>query len=174
MAGCNIERSCTKAYPYPFTEFPIYIFNDNAEGSASWSEIFPEATIITDFNDIFVTTANDNRGALVIRGSSFSPLCRDLLLNNVIVGAKISAIKKYNGFFIDDFFNPYPFTVEISDITPRQFLQLASDINLPLEQRSFWISSASARSGLTTLESQFYPALVVTPPPFPQEKTANF
>ena len=177
MTTCNgIENSCTKSFPYPFTEFPIYIWNDNAEGSAAWSEIFPEAQVINDFNQLMVGIASDvgGRGALVIKASTYSAICRDLLLNYVTIAVKISIIKTYGGFYIDSYFNPFPLTVEISDISPRQVFQLSSDVNLPLTQRSYWISSLAAKSNCLKFEGQFYPALVVEVPPFPRQVTVNF
>jgi hypothetical protein len=173
--SCGIEGSCTKSFPYPFTEFPIFIWNDNAEGSAAWNEIFPEAQVINDFNQLMVGIASDigGRGALVIKASTYTPVCRDLFLNYVTAAIKISSIRSYGGFYIDNFYNPFPLTVEISDISPRQVFQLSSDIVLPLTQRSYWLSSLAAKSNCVKFEGQFYPALVVDVPPFPRQTTVN-
>jgi hypothetical protein len=175
MNSCDIENSCSKAYPYPFTEFPIFIFNDNPEGVGAWQEVFPEAQPVTDIDSLIIGIATDlsNRGALIIRASTFSTVCRDLILNLVTSAVKVSSIKGYSGFYVDDFFNIYPLTTEIVDITPRQILQTASNVIVPIVQRSYWISTEAAKNGCSNFEAQFYPAILTLPPPFPIENTFN-
>jgi hypothetical protein len=176
--------SCTQSFPVPFTDFPIYIYNDNPEGTAAWLEIFPEAVVISTPENLITSTSQNlsNQGALVILSSTRTSLCRDLFLNIVSIGVKNSILRSYNGFFIDDYFNEYPLTTLILDVSPRLVFQTASTTNLPLLQRSYWISSIAVKTGLSflspteclTFEGQFYPSLVVVNPPFPRILLPNF
>lgn len=153
----GFTETCAKHYPYPFTRFPIYIFNDsNNIESVRWLEIFPEAVIINNYDQINVNLLNvDCHGILVLLGSSFTNICRDLFLNTVITAINVCNIRGYSGFFVDDYFDKVPIGNIIFEMTPKQFLQVSTDKNLPLISRSYWASKYDQK-----LPAELYPPLV--------------
>ncbi len=178
---------CSKTYPYPFIEFPIFIFNNGGqsdEGSAFWHEMLPEAKVVNNFDELISFASEDvsNRGVLIINGSTYTTLCRDLFLNLVSIGARASILRSYNGFYIDDYFDKYPLTTLIFDVAQRQVFQSSSQIILPPTDRSFWISSISIKrsaydfvgDACSNLEGQFYPSLVVSSVPFPTSPNSGY
>jgi len=170
-------QSCGVKFPTRFEKFPIFIFNDSVKGSAFWTEIFPEAIVVDNINELLTSIAIDvnNQGGLVIRGSTYSPLCRDSFLNVIVAAVNVCLSKELDGFYIDDYFNEFPLTTEISELSPRQVLQVASRPLIPFTQRSFWISTPAVKDGVipVVLEAQTYPALV-TVPKVPVAKELSF
>lgn len=158
--------SCGRTFNFPFVSFPIFIFDDDQTGTKLWLEIFKEARVITSINELFVALAQDlrERGGLVIRGATYSPLCRDSFLNVISATVDVAISKQIKGFYIDDL-NANVLRTPIADISPRQVLQESDRFDLgTLFGRSFWIHSLVDYSRLILpLEGQLYPALVTRP-----------
>lgn len=159
--------SCGRNFGRPFDYFPILIFDDDQTGTKLWLEIFSEATVIHSLQELFVALARDirNNGALVIYGSTYSPLCRDSFLNAVAATVDVAIGKKIDGFYIDDIDNNILRT-PIAYISPRQILQVSgkSPETQTLINRSFWINSLANKDIFPQfLEGQLYPALVTRP-----------
>lgn len=160
LPGCaGLEETCTNKFPYPFTDFPIYILTGNNYLEASqWRLIFPEAILVYDFEQIKINLSNlGEGGALVINATSTTALCRDLFLNTVTTAINIFRIKGYNGFYIDDYFDSFPDKTTISELTPRQSINIASIIRVDPALRSYWIGNFSNKF---VLEGQLFPQLV--------------
>lgn len=160
--------SCGRTFSLPFNYFPIFIFDDDRTGTKLWLEIFSEASVIYTVDEIFVALAQDTRqkGALVIRGSTYSPLCRDSFLNAVSATVDVAIGKRIDGFFIDDI-DGNVLRTPIADISPRQVLQITDRLepkSNTLIGRSFWVNSLLNNDKIPlTLEGQLYPALVTQP-----------
>jgi len=159
-SGCKgLEATCTKSFPYPFTEFPIYILAGKSYLEAyEWKEIFPEAIIIFDFEQIKINLSNlGEGGALVIVATSTTPLCRDIFLNILTAAINITRIKGYRGFYIDNYFDSFPDKTAIADLSPRQAINIASLVKVNPALRSYWIGDFSKEF---LLEGQLFPQLV--------------
>lgn len=158
--GCaGLEETCTNSFPYPFTDFPIYILAGGSylEGY-EWKEMFPEAILIHDFEQIKINLSNlGPNGALVINATSFTSVCRDLLLNTITAAINISKIKKFHGFYIDNYFDSFPDKTTIADLTPRQSLNIASLVRVDPKLRSYWMGNFENEF---RLEAQLFPQLV--------------
>lgn len=159
--------SCGRNFGNRFDDFPIFIYNDDQTGTKLWLEIFTEAKVIDSLNELFVALAQDirNSGGLVIRGSTYSPLCRDSFLNVISATVDVALGKNINGFYIDDI-DADMLRTPIAEISPRQVLQVsAPKTSATLTGRSFWVNSLTNNDVVPVrLEGQLYPALVTKPP----------
>lgn len=157
----------------PEKSFPIFILDDDSLGALRWKELLPEAKIVLTEEELLIDEVmTDNvRGALVITASTRTTLTRELLLDYVNRAVQITTIRSYNGFYLDNLFNPYPLTTLIDELTPLVFLQLASVRKG--SYRSYWISSTAIKRRDFNLQGQFYPALVVVSRPYPTQEPSN-
>lgn len=139
--------------------FPIFIFNNEDVGTVQWREIFPEASVERSLQRVYEKICMSEEGGLVISASSFTSMTRECLLELVEKTKEINNVKDFNGFFIDNIYAQYPLTREIARIHPRQVLQLSSRRNayqqlVPMEQRSYWMTSEAARKFLKEIHGE--------------------